>query len=156
MRRSKATYLLCLALLCALCGCDNQQTIADRYQALPADGWGTEDTLSFPIDSIASPGDYRLKLCMRTTREIPFQSVFVVVEQQYEKPRLQLRDTIEMRLADDQGNLEGRGLYLYTTEADAPHRLQLHQGQRGTIRVAHIMRRHLLPGIRDVGITITR
>lgn len=156
MVRSKAACFACLTLLCALCGCDKEQTITDQFKPLPSSGWDARNTLSFPVDSIGRSGDYRLGVNVRTTRDIPFQSISVVVEQRFENPRYQSRDTVEVMLADNRGNLEGRGLYLYTTGTETPHQLHLYKGQHGVIRLSHIMRRNLLSGIRDVGISISK
>ncbi len=155
MARSKAAFLAVLMMLCAVWSCDSRRAIIDSYVSLPSTGWDTYDTLSYPIDSIESSGDYTLAVHVRTTRNIPFQSIKVVVEQNYDKPQLQLRDTMEVELADDQGNLEGQGLYLYTTGTDSPHSLHLSRGQRGEVRLTHIMRCDPLPSIRDVGISIS-
>ena len=155
-KRSKILFFVCMLLQFALWGCDNDSTLTNQYQSLPAKGWDSQNSLSFTVDSIRQTGNYNLTVYVRTTRNIQFQSISVVVEQHFKNPLHDSRDTIEVKLADEMGNLEGKGLYLYTAEAFAPHRMHLCKGQHGIIQLSHVMRRNHLTGIKDVGIRIAR
>lgn len=150
-------FILASLVLPILWGCEyDSTTVIDRYQSLPPKGWDRQNVLTFSLDSVAHSATYNFKVYARTTRDIQFQSISVVVEQHLRRPYFTARDTVEIKLTDDMGNIEGKGLYLYNTEAQLKHPIKLRKGQRGTIKLSHIMRRNQLLGIKDVGIELTQ
>lgn len=145
-----------LGLLTAGCSSPQEENVIFRYQQLANNSWDRQDNIVFRIDSVSHSGLYRLSVVLRTTSEVPFQRVAVVVEQAFERPRFYRKDTVMASLTDVRGNMEGKGLVLYNYVFPDSHALHLYRGQRGNVRVSHIMRRMQLDGIRDVGIRIQR
>lgn len=156
MLSNKVVVLVIVMASIIIMGCQNEpHTILHQYQSLPPKGWDTQNTLSFNLDSVGHSGEYELELEVRSTRDIQFQKIYIVVEQHLKSPLFNSRDTVGIELTDGMGNLEGDGLYLYTTTATLSHPVSLHRGQHGTVVLSHIMRRNQLLGIKDVGIKIT-
>ena len=106
--------------------------------------WGTHHSASI----VPHSGNYNLDLEVRSTRDIQFQKIYIVVEQHLQKPAYNSRDTIDIELTDGMGNLKGDGLYIYTTQATLKRPILLRHGQHGTVVLSHIMRRNQLLGIK--------
>lgn len=155
---STASLLLSIASLFLAIGCSSPQedNIIFSYRQLPDNSWDRQEKIRFPIDSITHSGLYRLSVALRTTSEVPFQKVAVVVEESFAHPHFYRRDTIYVSLTDTRGNIEGHGLVLYNYVMPDSQALYLHRGQKGSVGVSHIMRRMQLDGIRDIGIRIDR
>lgn len=151
MRRFRLIY--CLGLLLTACTIDNG-ILMDAYMHIDDSKWNSADTKTFALDTVRSTGDYRLSVRIRTTNELEFQKIYVVVEQQLHDPMLCSRDTVIVQLTNKQGVLLATGVDHYDFVAPLGKAIRLHKGQNGEITLSHIMRRTQLKGITDVGIKI--
>ncbi|MFR1988185.1 MAG: gliding motility lipoprotein GldH [Prevotellamassilia sp.] len=145
-------YLWGLLLLITAC---HRSPIAYEYQPTPTDGWEPGDTLHFTTDTLTESGTYQLHIGVRTATAIsyPYHSLWLVIQQDWQRPSHQQTDTIECQLASRQGT-DRPGVTLYQ------YGLPVHKfnGRRQLcpIRVHHIMRNDLLTGIADVGIKLEK
>ena len=137
----------------SLAGCD-EHTLYHTYAPLSSEGWERKESLCFPIDSLNRDAeDARFTVELRTTDAYPYQSVWLAVERKFSRPDTLLSDTVESVLADSSFRPTGKGIRLYQSQAALPP-LSLRKGQRGQIRICHLMIRETLPGIHDVGVRI--
>lgn len=144
--------LAAAALLLLTASCE-QRTVLHAYKPTAIEGWEKNDSLIFPVDSLPRTGRYNLMLGLRTTSAYPYQEVWIIVDTRLRQPRFEHSDTLHCQLVNAKGDIRGRGVstYQYDFPLDAKYLLR---GQRGQIRIHHMMKREILPGISDVGIEI--
>lgn len=133
----------------------NSRTIYHKYQDTPVQGWEKNDTLSFHIPAVDSPGLYYSFLGMRICKDFPFTDLYLVVEQTI-LPRTEIvRDTVRCTIADEEGKLKSRGVtyHQYRFPISA---ISLNQGDSVRITVRHCMKRDIMPGISDIGIMLSK
>ena len=131
----------------------NEDTVLHTYYSISNSGWKKSDTLLFRVDSISQNATYHIALELRSNHHYPYQDIWIVVEREFE-PLCQVQiDTIKYRLNGLEPQRRRTGIH------HAQHRIHLQSqkmscGQNGTIRVSHLMKEDVLPGICDVGIHI--
>jgi len=137
-----------------LAACDTD-VVYDSYSHTPMEGWEKTDTLQFSVPRLANGGLYRMEIGLRTNATFPFTGITVVVDKTIEPGHRLQSDTISCRIADKNGNILGRGVscYQYDFILNDTH---LRRGDSLNIRVRHIMRREVVPGVTDVGVRITK
>ena len=145
--------LLCCAFTCFVaCG---ERPVAYDFCSTSVEGWEPGDTLKFHVDTLDASGVYNLSIGVRTSSSTPspYQTLWMVVRQQWHHPDQVMLDTIKMQLTNEFGDPQGHGVTLY--QFDLPWRMQhLQAGQWADISIYHIMRREMLPGISNVGIRL--
>lgn len=150
LRQTLHALLLAAAIAIGAASCDSVPA-SYAYRSTPLNGWEPKDTLAFPIDTIARPGRYILSVGVRTTALFPFQSLWLVVKQQWQEPAIGRLDTVVCRFTNAAGDPVNHGLSLNQYEFPFDT-LYLERGTHGRISVRHIMRRDILQGVSDVGI----
>lgn len=141
----------CMAILSSCM----QDTLLHVYQPVPATGWSCRDTLCFEVDSSIAAGSYSLTVGIRTVPQPSLSQVVIAVEQHLDSPLYTRTDTLVCTLTDAEGrpNVRGGNNPIYENVQLPFH---LTEGQHGTIRIRHLMRREVVQGITDVGIRIGR
>lgn len=152
LRQAPRRLLLAAVLLAGTASCD-VRPVRYAYRPTPVSGWEPKDTLSFPIDTIAHAGRYVLSVGVRTTARFPFQSLWLVVKQQWRRPARERLDTVVCRFTNAAGDPVSRGLSLNQYEFTVDT-VSLGPGSCGHVSVRHIMRREILPGVSDVGVIL--
>ena len=120
-----------------------------HYEPVDGQGWSQSDTLRFHLPPAPHTGTYHLQLALRYGPDFPYCNVAVVAA--LSAPRA---DTLLIPLASSDGKPLGRGVGLLHTAVPLAT-LHLHQGDHPTVTLHHIMRREILPSIREVGIRMT-
>lgn len=153
--KSRAVFLVLVLVACswAFSSCESH-TFYHSYQDTPVDGWEQNDTLTFTTDSIPHDGVYAFQIGLRTTSIYPYRMLWLLVENEWRNPKFTKTDTVICHLTNAEGDLNGHGIDSYQYTYPCPS-LHLRKGQVGHIRIRHIMRREILPGVSDVGIKIT-
>lgn len=154
MKNSKCFALLAIVLLLALSAC-NRKLVYDRYASTPISGWEKNDTLSFDIRPVSGTDTYYMWLGLRTSEDYPFTAVTLIVEQHIYPKDTIVNDTVNCKITDRHGNASGSGVNFYQYRFPV-NSLQLQDGDSIHIRVRHDMKREILPGISDVGISLRR
>ena len=157
LRRVLSPSLFALAAgVCLLGACDSGDA-AYEYLPTPVEGWEQSDTLRFHADTVRSGGEYELTLGVRSSQAVPypFQTLWLVVRQQWHSPERLRTDTVECRLATAGGDDTGHGVSL-SQHVFPIATLQVPEGASADITVTHFMRRELLPGIADVGVRLRK
>lgn len=149
--RLKVMIILTGLLLCA---CSRQATYS-RFQHVSETGWEKVDTLQFDVPPIAEDGTYHEALHLRINNTFPFLALTIEITQTILPEGRQERYTRNCQLIDQKGNIKGAGvsLFQYTFPLN---NIQLNQGDSLHISVIHCMRREILPGMADIGISLTK
>lgn len=148
-----------MAALLAMTGC-SRQTIYSHYEPIVPEGWERNDSICFDIPIIIEEGDYSQTIGLRTDNAYPYKNLTLVVDYRLKTPNprpqtLQWRDTLEVRITDNEGNVLGTGINHYQYEMALPN-IMLHIDDSLHVSVRHLMRRECLPGITDIGFTVSR
>lgn len=155
MNRYRFSSALLLLLSIATVAC-RPRPAAYQYCTTPVEGWEPGDTLRYHIDTLRRSGRYQMSFGLRTSTltAYPFQSLWVVVRQDWSNPKFSRTDTVEFKLTDDHGNTTGHGIsfYQFTQNQQA---YTLPAGASADIRIHHIMRREMIPGISALGVKLT-
>ena len=156
MKKNICFSILSVAMAAAatLVSC-NGNTVYDSYQSTPVAGWEKNDTLAFSIPPLDTTAVYDAMLGLRTTGEYPFTAITLIVEQHVFPSDRVHTDTVNCRLADERGNTIGKGISFHQFEFPIG-RMELHSGDSIHVLVRHDMKREILPGISDVGITLRK
>ena len=146
------TIVLATGLLFGAC---SRQKIYSRFQHVSETGWEKVDTIDFYIPPMKESGTYLEELELRIDNTFPFQSLTMEVIQTIfpEGKTTSLNRTCP--LIDEDGNIKGGGvsLFLYTFPLND---VSLNQGDSLHISVVHCMKREIMPGVIDVGISLTK
>lgn len=146
------TILLTVALAFASC---NRKAVYSHYEHTPIFGWEKNDHLFFQTSPFAVEGRYREVVGLRINSSYPFRGLTLIVEQHVEPSGLRRTDTLWCKLIDANGVVQGKGISYFQYNfhlCDIP----LHKGDSLHVELRHNMKREMLPGISDVGISLER
>lgn len=158
------TFIILAAVL-LLSACDDKMVYSE-YNHTPVGGWEKNEPVSYTIAPIKDDGVYNLSLNLRLSGTYPFRNLHLMVRQTvYPKgygtdsiPPLPVRNITDMptcMVTDDRGTMLGSGVTYY--QYDIPLRkVNYHSGDSIVLTVSHTMKREILPGIADVGITLSK
>lgn len=133
----------------------NSRKVYDHYEHLSVSGWDKNQRLEYDIPRVTSDGTYALDLGLRTNAEYPYMRVTLVVESTTFPAKKTTTQKISCNLIDERGKPRGNGVTLYQCNFHI-NDLQLNAGDSVHITVRHDMRREILPGISDIGLTLTK
>lgn len=151
-RLFKGIVAVFMALATTSCETD---TVYSQYTHAAIVGWEKNEPLTFVVDSITDTGTYSMFLGMRISDAYPFRNLHMVVEQTVYPSKHVITDTVTCNVVDKRGTMLGYGVSLY--QYDLPIMKRNYQkGDSLSIKVRHNMKREILPGIADVGITIKK
>ena len=147
-------FVLTVALSMSSC---SRKTIYSHYEHTPIDGWGwgQSDTLYFSVAPVREGGVFAEQIGIRMNTAYPFMGLSLVVRQKTKLSGVSRKDTVTVKVTDEDGNYLGRGFSLYEHLQPLPD-IKLEDDDSLSICVWHFMRRENLRGISDVGITLTR
>lgn len=157
MRTSKAYRLLMiLTVVATLVGC-NRKTVFAQFRHVPIEGWERSDSIGFEFACQKSMGGgtevYEETVGLRISGAYPFKSLYLIVEQETFPARIVQVDTLVCPLVNEHGVFHGRGINYY--QYDFPLRtVTLTPGDSLSVRIRHNMKREILPGVIDVGLTV--
>lgn len=147
LRFSPAAVLLALAA----CRPDPSTLVHEYRRVKDGRGWNVRDTLFIPVPPVPRDGDYTLSVGMRVDNGFSWEGVWVEAELQADTPHVCHTDTLFVRLYDEKARPVAEGVNLLQVEQPSVRPVRLRQGQRGRLRLRHLMRRETLPHITDVG-----
>lgn len=141
-----------LVLIMALTACETD-VVFSQYKHTAPGGWEKNEALIFEVDSMPSSGTYAMIMGLRISDSYPFRNLHMVVEQTILPSHQMVKDTLTCWVSDKRGTMLGHGVSFY--QYDLPvRRLSYNKGDSISIRVRHNMKREILPGITDIGITL--
>ena len=148
------TLFVAVAVLAATASCDRKK-VYDKYVSAPLSGWERNDTVNFNVPPVKQGGNYSMSINLRTDNSYPFTAITVVVNRKVLPSGWLRADTLKCKLMDRGGHSLGKGINLYQYRfriATASFR----RGDSLCVKVNHGMRREILPGIADVGLTVEK
>lgn len=139
--------------------------VFDEYEQIPVEGWDKTDTLTFSVPAVAADGVYNLALGLRTTGDYPFMSLTLLFEaniiakksenSSVVKDPQRLSRTLSCPLVSSRGRSQGQGVSLYQYNFHVAT-ISLREGDSLQVNIRHNMKREMLPGLSDLGLSITR
>ena len=165
-RRSKALTVVLSVLFAAwtATACVGGK-VFDEYEQIPVEGWDKTDTLTFSVPAVAADGVYNLALGLRTTGDYPFMSLTLLFEaniiakksenSSVVKAPQRLSRTLSCPLVSSRGRSHGQGVSLYQYNFHVAT-ISLREGDALQVNIRHNMKREMLPGLSDLGLSITR
>ena len=147
-------FLLTLLITVALTfvGC-NRKTIYSHYEHTPISGWEKYDQLSFDYAPARADGLFREEIGLRINNAYPFTGLTLIIEQQRFPSGMTRSDTLSCKLIDSDGNIRGNGTSFYQYNFHLCD-IKLSKGDSLHISIHHNMKREILPGISDIGVTL--
>lgn len=157
MQRRKNRHILLNISLCGLllCTACKNKTTYSHYEHVPILGWEKNDTLSFVIVPIKQSGLYQEQIGIRINGSYPFMGLTLIVEQTRFPSMETHNDTLNYELIDKEGNVKGKGVSHYQYSFPLKM-LSLQENDSLSINIRHDMKREILPGISDIGISLTK
>ena len=154
LRRKTIGAAIAATLIAAAVAACDVPIVYSHYEHTPLTGWERNDTLLFCIPPVKEPGRFNQQVGLRIVDSYPFTSISLIVEQRVFTGYRSRRDTIRCQLVDDNGFFDGPGVDLHQSTFPLGY-IDLKRGDSLCIKVRHVMKREMLPGISDVGITLT-
>lgn len=167
-RRSKTYIIILFTVALTLMSC-NRNTIFHHFSHTDVDGWLRADTLHFPVSDIHAPASYSEDVSLRITDAYPYTSLTFIVEQKVFPPKSHyvapanssagvsyttLRDTLTIDLVHRDGRVVSRGVTYYTYTHPI-RSLDVIEGDSLHISIFHCMSCDTLPGVSDVGVSLS-
>jgi len=147
-------FLLAAALLLAMAACDST-TVYHHYEHVEAPGWEHHDTVFFAIPPSRLSAVLHEEVELRTTSEYPYRDLCLVVHQTTFPSLRQRTDTLRCSMADEFGNIKGRGIGVYQYHFHLTD-LSLSEGDSVVLAIRHNMRTETLRGITDIGVRLSK
>ena len=148
MKKLIIPFILLLNVAC------HPSTVFEKYEELPEENWNRYKVIEFTT-SIPDSGLYNLTLNIRHTTDYEMANLwcFLSTRSQAEK---QLKDTINIKIAEPDGRWLGKGGTIKTIEQNINRNpVFLPQGEV-KIRIEQGMRLEDMKGIKNVGIKIEK
>ena len=145
-----ARLIVSALLLCLMYSCTDTSSMYCSYRNLQEDGWNRSDTITFSVP--CSMIRDSMMLMLRSDNEFPYHRIFLSVNQTA-VPSLRTRtDTVRCTIIDKDNRHLGSGLTYYIQKETFA---ALDTGTDSIVRISvhHIMRRELIYGIKDIGIS---
>lgn len=165
-RRSNALFIVLSVIFTAwtMVACVGGK-VFDEYEQIPVEGWDKNDTLTFSVPAVAADGVYDIGLGLRTTGDYPFMSLTLLFEANiiakksdnfsFGNSPERLSRTLSCPLVSSRGRAQGQGVSLYQYNFHVAT-ISLHEGDSLQVNIRHNMKREMLPGLSDLGLSITR
>ena len=152
MNKRNIFLSITVAVAMAFASC-NRSTIYSQYLHTPLSGWEKNDTLTFSIPRTQTDMELKAIIGLRITDAYPFKTVCLIVDKAISPDNIIDSDTINCSLFDNDGMSKGRGVSCYQFNYHVSN-MHLMKGDSVAIHIRHNMKREILPGISDVGITL--
>lgn len=123
------------------------------YKPLPAEGWDKRDTVCFNLPSVPENISGTLTVGLRTVSHVGMQEIVLAVEQVSGEAEVSRCDTVRYPLTDDEGDALTLGVNNHQYETQHLP-ISLKKGQKGSVRIHHIMTPETVQGITELGIKI--
>lgn len=136
-------------------GCDTKKFF-DQSTSVPGDKWPADKEMVFTIDITDTISPYSFFINVRNSTSYRYNNIYFFLETEFPTGGMS-RDTIELRLADKEGNWLGRGTGKYKDNR-VFIRDNIRFPQKGiyTLRLNQAMREETLEGISEAGIRLEK
>lgn len=152
--RTAEVLIVLITVATAMMSC-NRKTVYAHYEPTPMAGWENSDTLTFTTNPMETDGNYKEEIGVRISGAYPFTKLCLIIDQTIMPAGITLSDTLFCRLFSDDGTVKGRGVSRYQYRFHLTD-IRLNQGDSLCVSIRHNMRREILPGISDIGVSLER
>lgn len=152
MKAWKSIATAAIAVVAFYSCSDNR--VFDTYKNTNLSGWEKNDTISFSIPALKESGAYDSELGLRINESYPFMGLTLIVEQRIFPADTTVSDTLKCRLIDNLGNTNGQGVSYYQYRFHI-RTMELKQGDSLQVSIRHNMKREILPGVSDIGMSLS-
>ena len=134
-----------------------EHTVYHTYQSIPNEGWDKHDTLTFVIPITDSlPTTLQVTAEVRSGNKYPYQNLFIVVSHNLQDSTTFETDTLALSLADNEGNWKGSAWGSLRQSSLPLGKVSIKGSGNYLFKVSHGMKDEVLPGIRDVGVYLSK
>lgn len=145
--------VLLFGILLSLTACDTRQ-LYDHSVGIDADGWHKDSMAVFKVDVADTATFYNFYINVRNNDDYAYRNLYVFLTTRLPNSN-RTRDTLELILADQQGNWLGKGFgALHDNQILVRRNLSFPLAGRYTFSLQQAMRQETLEGITDAGIRI--
>ncbi|HJX70355.1 MAG TPA: gliding motility lipoprotein GldH [Bacteroidales bacterium] len=135
--------------------CD-KNAVFDKNTAIQHHLWNYKDTLSYYVNIADTSRVHNIYLNIRNSENYQYSNVFLFVST-YAPNGSFLKDTFEIKLADQSGRWFGKGVG-NVFSLQVPYKMQIKFPYQGIylFEIQHAMRKKDLKGIADVGLRVEK
>lgn len=131
----------------------NPNIVFEKYEDVPGEIWNRYKVMEFTAN-IPDSGQYNITLCLRHTTDYEMANLWCFVSTRSQLSR-QLRDTVNIKIAEPDGHWTGSGNAIKTIEQPINlNPVSLPQG-KVIFRIEQGMRIENMKGVKNVGIKIS-
>lgn len=153
--KNRLSFTACLIItIVAISSCETN-TVYDEYRHTQISGWDKNDSLFFDIQPIKEGSEYNESVGIRINNAYPFMSLCIIIKQDIVNRKISFTDTLNCRLIDKEGSIKGHGISNYQYKFYLK-KMKISQGDSLHITIHHNMKREILPGISDIGLSLTK
>ncbi len=151
--RTSVILLVIVAMLLTAC---HPRILFEETISLPLHSWNQDDFLAYTISVEDTVDQYQISLIIRNDGRYEYSNLFLFINTT--SPGGEgIRDTVEIRLADEKGNWYGKGIGgKYTLQVPFKKGVRFPQEGNYTIEIEQGMRTVDLEFITDVGLRVTK
>lgn len=129
-------------------------TLQHQFVHISKDGWYRNDTVTFDLPVADFEGRYAVDTEIRTVCPFQYQKLYVVRELMLQAPLMAYKDTICIETAGSTSTTYTEKGVTLRCYSHSDSTLLLKEGQKGQLKLHHIMSREVLPRITDIGIKV--
>ncbi len=153
MIRQRVIILLASIVILTACTTD---TLFEKTIVIDPSGWKQDHFLSFSFPVEDTIGQYEISLFIRNDARYNYSNLFLFIRTTAPAGQ-EIKDTIEIRMADERGEWLGKGIGgKYTREIPYKTQVQFPQKGRYTIEIEQGMREADLVFITDLGLSVNK
>jgi gliding motility-associated lipoprotein GldH len=105
--KMKKTCLIMLVALLYL-SCDDRQKVFEEFRTIQGQAWNSKDVLHFNVDIMDSTESCNVYIAVRNTSDYEYSNLYLFVTA-HSPNGSEVRDTVEITLADIRGKWLGKG-----------------------------------------------
>jgi gliding motility-associated lipoprotein GldH len=142
-----------LSIILIVVSCDKNR-VYDHVVALSSDGWNSENAIEFDMPVNDARKAYDILIHLRNSGDYQYSNIWLFIETKSPGGN-SLRDTFEIKLADDAGRWLGKGIG-NVHELLIPYKQNIVFPDRGVYKVAiwQAMRDQTINQILDIGLRL--
>ena len=148
-------YTLILTAVWGMTSCGRQKTVYANYEHVDDTAWEKIDTIIFNVPPLETAGTYREKIGLRLADNYPFMTLSMEMKLVVIPKGMVYISEHKFSVIDEIGNSKGKGLSLHQYDFNIGE-VELEQGDSLHIRLAHNMKREILPGVVDLGFILLK
>lgn len=117
------------------------------------DGWERTDTLIYDIPEIEQTRNYGMHIQIRVGTQFPYRTIWIARELELDNPQMLKCDTVRIEMSNSPDLMDATGVTIFTVDREV-RPIRLRKGQKGRLKLIHLMRQESLPQIHDIGIKL--